>query len=132
MKHLLTLTEQVASSILTGKKLVYAQFSKSKTEPYGSVDSKDIVYIKVAKKGIIGQFRVQKVIFFDGLKKGDIEQIRTDYGVQIAESRGFWLQTEAAKFATLIFVGEVNTFITPPIEAPKRESKRWVILDKRT
>ena len=67
MKHLAIFKGRGAELILTGEKSIESRFSKRKDPPFGLISSGDLVYIKLSGKDIIGQFRVKKVIFFDGL-----------------------------------------------------------------
>ncbi len=67
MKHLAIFKGDGGEKILTGEKLIETRFSKSKIPPFGVISTGDLVYIKPSGGDIIGQFRVKKVIFFDGL-----------------------------------------------------------------
>ena len=82
-KHLAIFKGNGGELILSGKKTVESRFSKRKSPPFNNISSGDLVYIKPTGKEIIGQFRVQKVIFFDGLEKKDIEEIKLKYGGNI-------------------------------------------------
>ena len=128
MKHLAIFKGDGAEKILTGKKNIESRFAKSKLAPFGVISSGDLVYIKTSGGEIIGQFRVKKVIFFDGLDLDDLGEIKKKYGKQLAVDELYWKGKEIAKYGTLIFIGEVNTFITSPIKYPKRDLRGWVVL----
>ena len=119
MKHLAVFKENLAEEILSGKRLVEVRSSKGKVLPFGQISSGDLVYIKPVGKDIIGQFRVQKVIFFDGLSRQDVEEIKSKYNGDIAVG---------ARYATLIFISDSVRFLTSPIKLPKKSVKSWVVL----
>jgi len=129
MKHIAIFNGNLANLILQGEKTIETRFSKSKIDPFGKVSAGDLVFIKPSGKDLIGQFRIKKVVFYDGLTLTDLKQLKEVYGKEIAADEKFWKEKESCKYATLIFIGEVQTFITPPIRFNKRDQRGWVILD---
>ncbi len=127
-KHVAIFVPEIAELLLNGIKTIESRFSKSKIAPFGVISSGDIVYIKPSGKDIIGQFRVKKVITFDGLNSKDIKALKEQFGQQIAVLDRFWKEKESSKFATLIFVSEVTRFLTSPIRFHKRDQRGWVVL----
>lgn len=128
MKHLAIFKGEAGNWILSGKKTIESRFSRRKNPPYGIISAGDLVYIKPSGKDIIGQFRVKKVIFYDGLEVGDVREIREKYGKELAVDEAYWKGKETAKYGSLIFIGEVDTFITSPIRIPKKDLRGWVVL----
>ena len=100
-KHLAIFKDRIGELILNGEKVIETRFSIAKIAPYGQVESGDLVYIKPSGKEIIGQFRVKKVVFID-------------------KANG--------KYATLIFVGQTERFLTAPIKIHKKDLRGWVVL----
>lgn len=125
-KHLAIFKGEAGQLILSGKKKVESRFSKRKDPPFAKVSSGDLVYIKPTGKDIIGQFRVKKVIFYDGV---DILDIRKRYGKDLAVDEAYWKGKENAKYGTLIFIGDSATFITSPVKLSKKDLRGWVVLD---
>lgn len=128
-KHLAIFSKGIGDLILNGEKTKELRFSRAKIAPFGVVLAGDLVYIKPTGEDIIGQFRVKKVIFFDGLDFGDFKDIREKYGEELAVDENFWNRHENAKYGTLIFIGESNKFITSPVKIPKKDLRGWVVLD---
>ncbi len=128
MKHLAIFKGEGAELILSGKKSIESRFSKRKDPPFGQISAGDLVYIKPSGKDIIGQFMVKKVIFYDGLEAGDVSEIRERYEKQLAVGEAYWQGKKEAKYGTLIFIGEVDPFITSPIKIPKKDLRGWVVL----
>lgn len=129
MKHLAIFKGGVGDLILTGKKTVESRFSKAKNPPFGMIGSGDLVYIKPSGKDIIGEFRVKKVIFFDGLDLDDLDDLRKRYGEQMSVGSDYWDRNKNARFGTLIFIGDSSRFITSPVRFPKKDLRGWVVLE---
>ncbi len=129
MKHLAIFKGKGGEDILTGKKTVESRFSKSKIAPFGVINRGDLVYIKPSGGDIIGQFRVKKVIFFDGVTPEDLLDIKKRYGSDLAIDERSWSDKTKALYLTLIFIGQSARFITYPIKIPKKDLRGWVVLD---
>ena len=128
MKHLAIFKGDGGNLILTGKKTIESRFSQRRDPPFGQVSAGDLIYIKPSGKDIIGQFRVKKVIFFDGLKEDDIKEIKLRNGGNIVADEEYWKAHKDAKYATLIFIGDSSRFITSPVKIPKKDLWGWVVL----
>ena len=128
MKHLAIFKGTAAEKILSGEKTIESRFSRRKDPPFGAISSGDLVYIKQSGGEIIGQFRVKKVIFYDGLDIEDIKQIKERYGEQLAVDEEYWKDKEKAKYGSLIFISESNRFITSPVKITKKDLRGWVVL----
>jgi len=117
-----------AEKILIGKKSIESRFSRSKIVPFGVVSSGDLIYIKPSGADIIGQFKVKKVIFYDGLGASEIKEIREKYDKELAVDGNYWEGKINCRYGTLIFVGESSRFITSPIKLKKKDQRGWVVL----
>jgi|SRR3989344_4544565 len=129
MKHLAIFKGQGAEKILSGEKTIESRFASRRIAPFGLITSGDLVYIKPSGGQIIGQFRVKKVIFYDGLEPGEIKEIRERYEKELAVDESFWTGKDKCKFGTLIFIGNSEKFITSPIKLKKKDLRGWVVLD---
>lgn len=129
MKHLAIFKGEAGEKILQGKKTIESRFSRAKSVPFGAVGSGDLVYIKPSGKDIIGEFRVRKVIFFDGLSPKDLDYIKKEYGEGLAVEENYWEGKANSKYGTLIFIGDSSRFITSPIRIPKSDLRGWVVLN---
>lgn len=131
MKHLAIFKGKAGEWILSGKKSIESRFSRRKDPPFGQITAGDLVYIKPSGQDIIGQFRVKKVIFYDGFEPSDVAEIREKYGKELAVDETYWRGKENARYATLIFIGEVDPFLTSPIRFPKKDLRGWVVLEEK-
>lgn len=130
MKHLAIFAGDAADLILQGKKTVESRFSQFKIAPFGMISVGDLVYIKPSGKDMIGQFRVKKVISYDNLDLSDLSNLRREYGRQLAVGKDYWRKKQSSRYGTLIFIGEVDPFITAPIKINKKDLRGWVVLNK--
>lgn len=129
MKHLAIFTGNAAEDILSGKKTIETRFSKSKIAPFGVISSGDVVYIKPSGKELIGEFRVKKVYFFDGLKKEDLMALKKEYGEKIVADDKYWQEKEGSRYGTIIFIAQSSRFLIPPLKISKKDMRGWVVLD---
>ena len=74
MRHLAIFKTEDAARIFSGKRKIEGRFSQIKIPPFGKVSAGDIVLIKTPGEKIIGQFLVDRVIYFDHPTKEEIEQ----------------------------------------------------------
>ncbi len=128
MKHLAIFSGNIAEDIFSGKKTIDSRFSKAKIAPFGKVSAGDTVFVKPSGEEITGQFRVKKVIFFDGLTPKDIEDIKNRFGKAISVDDDYWKKRMDAKYATLIFIDSSNKFITSPFKVNKQDLRGWMVL----
>lgn len=128
-KHLALFSGDLAEKILSGEKSIESRFSKAKIAPFARISSGDLVYIKPVGKEIIGQFRVKKVIFYDGLTKKDLEEIRQKYKSELAVDLTFWLEKEGCSYASLIFIGQTERFLTAPVKINKKDRRGWLVIE---
>lgn len=130
MKHLAIFKGNGGEKILTGEKTIESRFSRRKSPPFGAISSGDLVYIKPTGKEIIGEFRVQKVLFFDGIEDADIKDIKERYGKGLAiDDIDYWKGKSGSKYGTLIFIGDSARYLTSPIKIPKKDLRGWVVLE---
>lgn len=127
-KHLAIFKKGVGEDILNGVKTIETRFSKMKIAPFGVISMGDLVYIKPTGKDIIGEFRVKKVVFIDGLEIKDIKEIKETKGEQIAADDNYWERKSGSKYVTLIYIGQVTPFITAPLKITKKDLRGWVVL----
>lgn len=128
-KHLAIFSGGAGEKILTGQKTMESRFSKNKNAPFQQISTGDLVYIKPSGKDIIGQFRVNKVIFFDGLSEADFSQIKKDYGEALAVDESYWKAKINSRYGTLVWIGQTQQFLTSPIRFSKKDLRGWVVLN---
>ena len=126
-KHLAIFNSTDAVKIISGKRKVEGRFSQIKIPPFGKVSTGDLVLVKVGGEKIIGQFIVDRVLYFDHPRQEEFNGIKRKYGKDLALSATFWLDKEKINYVTLMFIKSVNKFIVPP-QIAKKDLRPWVVL----
>ncbi|MBI4038019.1 hypothetical protein HY382_03170 [Candidatus Curtissbacteria bacterium] len=128
MRHLAVFSPQYAKKIFTGEKKVEGRFSRIKIAPYGVVSAGDAVLIKIPGEKVVGQFIVDRVIYFDHPRQEEFSEIKKKYANALALEKSFWLKREKINYVTLMFIRTVNKFIVPP-KIVKHDLRPWVVLE---
>lgn len=126
-KHLAILKPWAIEAIFSGKKKIEGRFSKIKIDPFGKVSAGDVVLMKLPGDKIVGQFIVDRVIYFDHPREFEVEIIKKTYGRDLEVPAGFWHEHEKVNFATLMFIKSATKFIIPPV-VKKKDLRPWVVL----
>ena len=126
-RHLAVFAPEAIEKIFSGEKKVEGRFSQVKIPPFGKVSAGDTVLIKKPGEKIVGQFLVDRVVYFDHPTKDEIEQVKRKYGKQMVLPKVFWLDKEKINYITLMFIKSVTKFIVEP-QIPKKDLRPWVVL----
>ena len=127
MRHLAIFNPEAVKTIFSGAKKIEGRFSQIKIAPYGKVSAGDVVLIKLPGEKIVGQFLVDRVIYFDHPILQELADLKKKYGKDMALPKTFWLDKEKVNFVTLMFIKSVTKFIIAP-QIPKRDLRPWVVL----
>ena len=126
-RHLAIFDREAADLVFSGKRKIEGRFSQIKIPPFGKVSSGDTVLVKISGEKIVGQFAVDRVLYFDHPTTGELAQIKRKYAAGLALPKTFWLDHEQVNYLTLIFIKSVTRFIIAP-EIAKRDLRPWVVL----
>src|SRR3990167_2038911 len=126
-KHLAIFNVADAQKIFSGKRKIEGRFSQIKIPPFGKVSALDIVLVKTPGEKIIGQFIVDRVLYFDHPRQEEFNGIKRKYGKDLALSGTFWLDKEKINYVTLMFIKSVSKFIVPP-QIAKKDLRPWMVL----
>ena len=103
-RHLAVFAPEAIEKIFSGVKKVEGRFSQVRIPPFGKVSAGDTVLIKKPGEKIVGQFLVDRVVYFDHPTKEEIEQVKRKYGSGMALPKIFWLDKEKINYITLMFI----------------------------
>ena len=126
-KHLAIFNSTDAAKIFSGKRKVEGRFSQIRIAPFAKVSKEDIVLVKTPGEKIIGQFIVDRVLYFDHPRQEEFNGIKRKYGRDLSLSATFWLDKEKINYVTLMFIKSVSKFIVAP-QIAKRDLRPWVVL----
>ncbi|MBI3341675.1 hypothetical protein HY024_00975 [Candidatus Curtissbacteria bacterium] len=127
-KHLAIYTQGAIKEIFSGKLKIDGRFSKIKIPPFLMVAADDIVLMKLSGEKIVGQFVVDRVMYFDHPRVEELDFITKKYKGEMQLASNFWLTHEKVNFISLIFIREVSKFLVAP-EVPKKDLRPWVVLE---
>jgi len=127
-RHLAIFTPEAIEKIFSGEKKVEGRFSQVRIPPFGKVAAGDIVLIKKSGEKVVGQFLVDRVLYFDHPKIDEVNEIKKNYGKLMVLPKVFWLDREKVSYVTLMFIKSVTKFIIAP-QIPKKDLRPWVVLD---
>ena len=127
-KHLAIFNVHDALKIFSGKRKIEGRFSQIKIAPFAKVSALDIVLVKTPGEKIIGQFIVDRVLYFDHPRQEEFKGIKRKYGKDLSLSNTFWLDKEKVNYVTLMFIKSVSKFIVAP-QIPKKDLRPWVVLE---
>lgn len=127
-RHLAVFSPDAVKLIFDGAKKVEGRFSRIKIPPYLRVSAGDVVLIKIPGEAIVGQFSVDRVIYFDHPTTAEVEAIKKKYSRELVLPKSFWLDHDRINYITLMFIKSVTKFLLPP-QIPKRDLRPWVVLE---
>ncbi len=127
-KHLAVFSPKLADSLLSGDKRLDCRLSKVKIPPYGVVSVGDIVYIKPSGKQIIGKFNVEQVVYVDTPGEREWRWLYEELFDELAVDKKFLQDRRDSRYMTLIRIGPVASFFTPPARIVKHDRRPWVVL----
>jgi predicted transcriptional regulator len=133
-KHLAIFSKTGIEALFSGHKTIESRFSRDRISPFGQVDTDDLVYVKPSGEEIVGQFKVAKIISYAGMDTADLDHIRAQYGAGISfgsaeEDTKYFKSHANARYCTLIFIKELERFLTPPVKIAKKDLRGWAVLD---
>jgi hypothetical protein len=126
--HLAIFVEPYLRFILDGSKTIESRFSSRSIPPHGRVGTGDIILLKGAGRPIVGWCRAGTVWDYE-LDPTSWAEIQDRFTPALRPQDGFWEARQAAQFATLIEVRDVNPISPTPIG--KRDRRGWVVLADR-
>ena len=124
--HLVILKRPYLEAILDGKKPVESRFLKVRKEPFGSVKTGDILYLKESSGPVCGQATVATVKFYEDLSPEKIKKIKEQYNHLISGDEGYWESKSQCKFGVLVWL--CNAERIEPVRIRKSDWRGWVVL----
>ena len=128
MRHLAIFDPESVKLVFSGKKKIEGRFSQIKIPPFVKVSAGDSVLMKISGEKIVGQFTVDRVLYFDHPRVEELAALRKKYAKYLQLPKTFWLDHERVSYVTLMFIKSVTKFIIAP-EVQKKDLRPWVVLD---
>ncbi|QQS08848.1 MAG: hypothetical protein IPK69_12845 [Phycisphaerales bacterium] len=132
MIHVAIIHRPHLDAIVAGAKHVESRLTKSRRDPFGRVAVGDWVFFKQASGAFRAAARVSRVVSREGLVVRDVREIRREFGDEIAAPAAYWRERSRARYATLMWLGEVHEISDGPDYrgAGYRSQSAWHVLDR--
>ncbi len=126
-EHIAILSHKsVLDKILVGEKTIESRFSRVKSLPFGQLAPEDIVYFKLSGGSVLGRARIRAVEEYDNLTPARIEGLARQYEQELALSVDFLARKLESKFASLIFLADVEH--CEPWNYKQEGRSGWIVL----
>ena len=127
-RHLAIFAGDAIEKIFRGEKVVESRLTMRRQPPFGLVHRGDEIYLKQVGGHILGRAMADNVLYFEDLNPEVIGKLRHEYYHEIAMGSEFWRSKAQARYATLIFLTDVQRFVAP-FAYRKRDRRSWLVLD---
>lgn len=118
--------KSVLDKILSGEKTIESRFSRVKSLPFGVVVPGDTLYFKLSGGMVMARARVAALEEYDNLTPRQIEDLARKYERELAISPDFLVRKLESKFASLIFLEQVEP--CEPWTYKQDGRSGWIIL----
>lgn len=127
MEHIAILSHKsVLDKILSGQKTIESRFSRLKSLPFGQINKGDILYFKLSGGPVLGKALVSRVEEYDSLTPARVNEIARLYQKELALSEDFLVRKLESKFASLIFLEQVEE--CEPWHYKQQGRAGWIVL----
>jgi len=127
--HLAILKRPYLEAILAGRKTIELRLTKTKCPPFGQIAVADKIFLKVSSGPVCATATVAAFKEFDNLTAERIIQLKQQYNGQIAGDEVFWRAKAEARFAVLVWLGNVRGI--EPVRIDKKDWRAWVVLTEQ-
>lgn len=125
--HVGVLMGGYVDEILAGVKTIETRLSTTRRSPFGAVAPGERVYFKERGGGIRATAIIERVRCFDRLTPAMVRALRDEYGEAIRGTSEYWKRKVDAKYATLMWLREVEPVRFGP-RVPVFYGSAWVTI----
>ncbi|GEM_PF-334231 len=130
MIHVAILQAPYLQAIVDGRKSIEMRLTMTNRVPFEAVEIGERLYFKQSGGPFRGTALVDHVLFMRDLTPRDVERVRRDYNDWICGAAEFWRSRRQARFATLIWVRDVEPIRFGPRMRP-HHGVAWQCLPDR-
>ncbi len=128
MIHIAVLLRPYLDLILRGEKTVECRLTMQARDPYERIEGGERIYFKQSAGPYAATAIVEHALFEASLTPRRISQIKRDYNHLIKGEDAFWRGKRDARFATLIWLKDVQPTSSGPAIRPL-QGVAWLCLD---
>lgn len=125
--HVAILIPKYLRLILDGQKTIESRLTKTSRDPYHAIEPGERIFFKASSGPYMATAIADRVAFFQGLKPGDVQQLKAKYNKEICGEDDFWDWKADSNYATLICLREVQAVSVGPKMPPSR-GVAWFVL----
>jgi len=125
-RHLVLISDLEFEKILTGTERYLLRFFKKKQEFINRLNVGDIVFFKIKRGEVLGQFNVGKIVLIEKLDDGDFKILK-EFSVNLTKGE-FEKKLQENNIVLVVQIDNLEQFITSPVDVPPRSRKEWVVL----
>lgn len=125
--HVAILRRPYLDLVLAGEKTVECRLTKQARAPFEAIEPGERIHFKESCGGYRATAVAARVRCERDLTPARIEAIRRDHGHLIRGEDEFWARKRESRYATLIWITDVQaTAEGPPI--PRQRGRAWLVL----
>ncbi len=130
MIHVAMIWRRYLEAILDGRKTIESRLTITARAPYQRVAPGERIYFKISAGPFRARARAQRITFLDGLTPARIAALRAEFGSAILGDDDYWRSKRTARYATLIWLADVEPVSVGPRIQPQR-GLAWLTLPDR-
>lgn len=114
--------------ILDGTKLIESRLTVTVREPFGQVTPGEVIHFKRSSGPFVATAVASRVLMAELSSERDVQALFKQYGKWIGVDNDYWKQKRRARYATLIWLRDVQ----PSNAAPRYRTlhmRAWYVLD---
>lgn len=125
--HIAILKRSYLNLILDGRKTLECRLTRIACSPFRRIEPGEIIRLKESSGPIRAQAVAKRVLFFDDLTPGRIQQIRVDYNGEILAPEEFWQDRLDCRYGSLIWLDKMQKIT--PYRIRRTGLKAWIICE---
>lgn len=118
-----------AQTVARGYKTVELRFAKGRVVPYERILSGDLIYFRDLGGPFVARAAAGRTEFYSDIEPDDIEGFRRLYGTEINAGEQFWQEAQDKRFATLIFLRDIEPLKPYWLKSAPFNRSQWIVLD---
>ena len=126
--HLAVVHKRYLDMILAGTKAAEARLTKTRREPYTSLQAGETIYFKQSGGPIRARARAARVHRFELTSPRDIQRLRRRFEASLGGPSDYWNDKADARYATIIELADIEPVDdTPAWYHPHNTRSAWRI-----
>lgn len=130
MIHVAIILPKYAQLLLSGIKTIESRLTNTARAPFELIEKGERIYFKVSAGEFCATAIAEHIIFMRELNQSKIKRMKKDYNHGIMGESSFWENKRRSKYATLIWLNEIEPVKYGPQVSPQR-GIAWLRLDNK-